>query len=201
MIMNIKKHKRKPKMGNKLSPRKTHCEPVIEELKIERKSDYQSKYRIMAISNFMYCSQTYEMKWIFLQNMYELIDIDNFTEILVFYLSLEYLSDHFDRLRFQYPSIYSDKYQEVHMVKINFLTMLNEIIRIELERLIGEIQIEIIEKTMFFQSTSMKLIHDEFMKNYQIYVNKTIIDKKKVKNTCYSSLIEVISWYRISSFF
>lgn len=182
-------------MGNSLSPRKTHCEPE-EEIIVERKSDHQSKYRVMVISNFMYCSQTYEMKWLFLQNMYDLIDFEKNDEILVYYLSLEYLSDHFDRLKTYHLEIYSDKYHEVMIVKENFVNQLEEKYRIELERVIGEIQTEIIDKTYIFQSTSMKLIHHEFLKNYEKY-----LEKSKMKNRCYASLIEMICWYRISSFF
>lgn len=185
-------------MGNTHSPRKTHCEPQ-EEIIIQ--DERKNKYRIMSISNFMYCSQTYEMKWIFLQNMYELMDFNNFTEVLVFYLSLEYLSDQFDRLKIYHFDIYNQKYQEVYTMKIQFLNELDNQHQMELERVMSEIQIELIDKMMFFQNTSMKQIHQEFMKNFNIYIDKTIINKQKIKNTSYSSLIEIICWYRISTFF
>ncbi len=187
-------------MGNIHSPRKTYCEPV-EEVQVERKQNHQSRYRVLAISNFMYCAQTYEMKWIFLQNMYSLMDISYFEEIFVYYLSLEYLSDHFDRLASQYPSIYNEKYQEVNMTKENFVNMLDEIQKEELRSVMNKIQTIIIDKTLSFISSNMKDIHKEFLNNYEKYINTTVIEKRLVKNTSYSSLIEMICWYRISSFF
>ncbi len=194
-------------MGNLMSPRsiekRIHCEPIIESIIDERKHK-TSRYRIFAISNFMYSGQTIQMKWIFLQNMFEMMDFTSFSELFVYYMSLLYLSYQYDKLSKQYPLVYEDSFKEMIFLKDYIKNeKMDEVQRVELERIMEEIRLKIIEKTAsklinaYFSKINQKILHNIFLENFDLFKKNTMIDGRIVKNTCYSSLIEMVCWENI----
>ncbi len=193
-------------MGNTLSPRsmeKIHCEPKIEPIiKDDRRKT--SKYRIFAISNFMYSGQTLQMKWVFLQNMMEYMDCTSFSELFVYYMAILYLSYQYERLSMHYPLVYGDSLIEMNFLKEYIKNeKMDEVQREEMERILEEIRMKIIEKTSsklinsYFSKFNQKILHNIFLENYESFKRNTMIDGRIVKNTCYSSLIEMVCWENI----